>query len=84
MSENWRRVMSSRELRASVVTVDSSVNSEKLAVFTQKVRSNGKITYGVILQRDEVIPLLNLTPAEARELATALLLVAAEADARNR
>lgn len=70
-------------LREKSVGVESSIYPEGLAVFTADVRSNGKLEKGVILQAGRIAFLLNLTVAEARDLATALLLVAAKAEADN-
>lgn len=70
-------------LREKSVGVESSIYPEGMAVFTAKVRSESKLVSGVILQAGRSAPLLNLTVAEARDLAVALLLVAAQAEADN-
>lgn len=73
----------SSTLRKKSIGVESGIYPEGMAVFTAKVRSESKLVSGVILQTGRSAPLLNFTVAEARDLAVALLMVAAQAEADN-
>lgn len=70
--------MSSKTKR---VEVANSMQSDKIVVLTAGVKDCGDSVTGVAVESEDGI--IYLTVAEARDLAVALLLVAAQAEADN-